>query len=64
MLKMFKEFYNDESGVTMVEYALMVALVALAVAFVVVFMSSAMQTLFNDVTACIQNSDDCPRPGG
>ena len=63
MLSMWKEFYNDESGVTMVEYALMVALVALAVAFVVIFMSAQMRELFNDVTECLINSNNCPDPG-
>jgi Flp pilus assembly pilin Flp len=63
MLAMMKNFYNDESGVTMVEYALMVALVALAVAFVVIFMSTQMRELFNDVTQCLINANNCPNPG-
>jgi len=58
MLKLLKKFYNDESGVTMVEYALMVALVALAVASVVILMSAQMNTLFNEVIQCM-NTKNC-----
>ena len=44
----------------MVEYALMVALVALAVAAVVILMSQQMNVLFNDITSCIQTrGNDC-----
>ncbi|MEN8169065.1 MAG: Flp family type IVb pilin [Pseudomonadota bacterium] len=59
MLKMMKKFYNDESGVTMVEYAMMVALVALAVAAVVILMSAQMRTLFNEVTNCLADKTTC-----
>lgn len=61
MLKLLKKFYKDESGATMVEYAIMVALIAVAVAAVVILLSNEMNSLFNDVTACLANpsSDTC-----
>jgi pilus assembly protein Flp/PilA len=44
MTKMIKQFWNDEEGATMVEYGLMVALIAV-VAYV------AVQTLGTDVSS-------------
>ena len=55
MLKLLKKFYKDESGATMVEYAIMVALIAIAVAAVVILLSNEMNALFNDVTLCLSD---------
>ena len=60
MFNMIKKFYNDESGATMVEYALLVALIAIAVAATVILLSSEMQTLFSTVTDCLADSSNCP----
>jgi pilus assembly protein Flp/PilA len=61
MLNLLKKFYKDESGATMVEYAIMVALIAVAVAAVVILLSNEMNSLFNSVTACLASpsTDSC-----
>jgi Flp pilus assembly pilin Flp len=41
-------FSSDESGASMVEYILLVALIALAVIAAVIFLRDQMSTKFND----------------
>lgn len=53
MLKLLKKFYKDESGATMVEYAIMVALIAVAVAAVVILLGNEINATFNDVRNCL-----------
>lgn len=53
MLELLKSFYKDESGATMVEYAIMVALIAIAVAAVVILLSNEMNSMFNTVINCM-----------
>ncbi len=55
MLELLKSFYKDESGATMVEYAIMVALIAVAVAAVVILLSNEMNAMFNVVINCMAN---------
>jgi pilus assembly protein Flp/PilA len=53
MYQLIKKFYNDESGATMVEYAIMVALIAVAVAATVILVGNEMNTMFSQVQACL-----------
>ena len=53
MLKLIKKFYKDESGATMVEYAIMVALIAVAVAATVILVGNEMRVMFTAVSACL-----------
>ena len=64
MLKLIKRFYNDESGATMVEYALIVALIAIAVAATVLLLGQEMNTLFNEVRECIADTSTCGTDAG
>lgn len=59
MFNLIKKFYKDESGATMVEYALIVALIAIAVASTVYFLGQEMNTLFSEVKDCVANASDC-----
>lgn len=59
MYNLIKKFYNDESGATMVEYALMVALIAVAVAVIVFALGQEMNTLFSEVKDCIASPSTC-----
>ena len=63
-MEMIKAFFNDESGATMVEYAIMVALLAIAVASTVILVSDALRDTFNDVIACLADptAAACPQP--
>jgi len=47
---MFKKFFNDESGQGMVEYALIVALIAVIVIAVVKVFGKQITALFTDST--------------
>jgi pilus assembly protein Flp/PilA len=53
MYHLINKFYNDESGATMVEYAIMVALIAIAVAATVILVGNEMNTMFSQVVQCL-----------
>ena len=55
MFNLINKFYNDESGATMVEYAIMVALIAIAVAATVILVGNEMTTMFGKVVECLQS---------
>jgi pilus assembly protein Flp/PilA len=55
MYQLIKKFYNDESGATMVEYAIMVALIAIAVASTVILVAGEMNAMFSQVISCLEN---------
>ena len=55
MFNLIKKFYKDESGATMVEYAIMVALIAIAVAATVILVGNEMTTMFEKVVECLEN---------
>ena len=57
-MEVIRCFFVDESGATMVEYAIMIALVALAVASTVAMVSAAISATFNRVILCLGVSDD------
>lgn len=52
-MEMIKKFFKEEDGATVVEYALMVALIAVAVAATVVLLGQEIDDKFNDVKDCI-----------
>ena len=59
-MEMIKKFFNDESGATMVEYAIMVALLAIAVATTVGLVAEQLNNTFDKVVECLSNPDTCP----
>jgi len=64
MSELLNKFMKEESGATMVEYAIMVALIAIAVAITVAAIGSSLNTLFQTVSTCIQSpsSQNCASP--
>lgn len=52
-MEMIKRFFKDESGATMVEYAVLVALISIAVIVTVVLIGTELNNLFNIVVDCI-----------
>lgn len=50
---MFRRFFRSEDAVTAVEYAVMVALLILAVLASVVALSNSLQSHFNDVESTV-----------
>lgn len=49
MLKTLKALFADESGVTMIEYGLIAALVAVAAVTVLTTLGTDLQTLFSTI---------------
>lgn len=57
---MLKKFIKDESGATMVEYAVMVALIAMVSILIVAILGRQLNEAFNAVVRCILSSGtDC-----
>lgn len=54
-MEMIKRFFNDESGATMVEYAILVALLAVTVAAIVILVSDQVNATFQSVVDCLAN---------
>ena len=50
MLRSIKRFFADKAGVTMIEYALIAALVAIAAITILTTMGSQISQIFNTVT--------------
>ena len=46
-------FIRDEDGATMIEYALLVALIAVVVAAGLVTLGTAIKTKYSSVSACV-----------
>lgn len=53
MSELLKKFMKEESGATMVEYAIMVALIAIAVAVIVYAIGAQMKVVFQAVVDCL-----------
>jgi pilus assembly protein Flp/PilA len=60
--RMRRAFRNDE-GATAVEYGLMVALIAAAIAGIVYFLGQHLGDEFSSVDTCIQNAQNCDQNG-
>ena len=57
-MEVIRCFFVDDSGATMVEYAVMIALVAIAVAATVILVSAAISATFNKVIVCMSAPSD------
>ena len=58
-MNMIKQFFNDESGATMVEYAILVALIAVAVIAIVTLLGAQLDAKFNEVCTALNNGTAC-----
>ena len=63
-MEMIKRFFKDESGATMVEYAILVALIAVAVVVTVLLVRDALNDTFTSISECLGDSAACPGAGG
>ncbi len=54
-----RKFSRDEEGVTIIEYALMAALIALGVAATVILVQGALKDTFNNIVSCIKTPASC-----
>ena len=49
-MEMIKQFFNDESGATMVEYAILVALISVVAIAIIVIVGGQVQSAFQAVS--------------
>lgn len=54
MKKFIMGFLNDESGATMVEYAILVALISIAAIVIIALLGNQINATFTQVLNCIQ----------
>ncbi len=63
MIWMMKDYFvtllRDKGGANAVEYALIMALVAVFIIAGVIAMSGAINELFNDMSVCLKNAPKC-----
>ncbi len=55
MRKFLSHLWNDESGISSVEYALLLAFVAAGIIFGAEALSNAVENEMNDTAACIES---------
>lgn len=53
LLNVLHQFVRDDDGATMIEYALLVALIAVVVAVALVTLGTAVKTKFSSVSDCV-----------
>jgi pilus assembly protein Flp/PilA len=63
MKKLMLSFFRDESGATMVEYAILVALISIAAIVVIFTLGQQIRETFNQVVQCITNPNGGGCPG-
>ncbi len=59
-MKSLKRFSKKEGGATLVEYALIVALLSIAVAVTVVLVQEEINDKFQEVVDCLADPSTCP----
>ncbi len=57
-MKFFSKLIRDEEGATAIEYGLIAALIAVAAITAMQSLGDELDTTFNGVANCLQNSDD------
>ena len=60
MLDLIKRFVKEEEGATMVEYGLMVALIAVVCILVVTALGTALGTKFDEVQNAVDDAGSAP----
>lgn len=59
IMKMIKHFFKDESGATMVEYALLVTLIAVAVIVTVYLVGKTLDDSYERIVDCVTKPAEC-----
>lgn len=63
MKNMISKFFKDESGATMVEYAILVALISIAAIVIIYFVGREIRNTFGQVLNCIKTPSTCASSG-
>lgn len=56
MLKKFRDFAGDESGVTAIEYGLIAGLIAVVIIAIITTVGTDLTNIFNNVSQGLQNA--------
>ena len=64
MKNLMGKFFKDESCATMVEYAILVALISIAAIVIIYFLGLEIRQTFNQVLECLQTPADCSTISG
>lgn len=59
MSALIQRFWSDESGATMVEYAILVALLSIAAIIIIYYLGQQIRNTFNQVRDCIKTPTSC-----
>jgi len=59
MCKFLTNLWNDESGISSVEYALLLAFVAAGIIFAAEALSNAVSSEMTETAGCIENGSGC-----
>lgn len=60
MSNVWRRFWEDESGQSLVEYVLIIALVAIALIGAIAVMRNRMDDRFNEISDCLNDPENCP----
>lgn len=60
MPNVWRRFWEDESGQSLVEYVLIIALVAIALIGAIAIMRNRMRDQFNEISNCLNEPENCP----
>ena len=55
-MDLFKKLYSDEEGQGLTEYALIIALISVAVVFVIIIFRNQIKSVFTTATNTMQNT--------
>lgn len=64
MSNVWRRFWEDESGQSLVEYVLIIALVAIALIGAIAIMRNRMNDRFNEISDCLNDPENCPASEG
>lgn len=59
MIRLINRFLRDESGATMVEYAVLVALISIAAIATIVLVGTEVNNAFKEVKDCMATPTSC-----
>ncbi len=59
MKALMKKFFDDESGATMVEYAILVALISVVAIIVIAAVGQQVNAQFDRVQKCLKDPSSC-----
>jgi pilus assembly protein Flp/PilA len=63
-MRYLRYLLKDEKGVTMIEYALIAALMAVAIIAALTAFGDTLSSVFDNIGKCLSDPSNCPLVGG